>query len=429
MNKLLKKALHKHQSGDARGAEDLYRRILRDDPHDVDGNYLLGALYAERGDLERALRYTDKAAAAAPQSPFVQNNLGNIHRLRGDLSRAQECYRRAMTLSPGMAEPYNNLGIVMKRLGENAVAAELYQHAIDRNPLFVQAHFNLGKALRDAQDFAAALASFQRVLELQPEHVPALDAVGDEHLRRGETDQARACFEQCLRLDPADACGARLKLAYLGAAPAPEKYPDELVRQTYETKATTWDRDAQREEDRFLGPRHVQEAFARWVGDRRDLAILDLGCGTGACGAFLRERAAQLVGVDLSAPMLAAAREKNFYDALHQAEIGAFLAGQARAFDVIVASGVLIFYGDLTRITAAMRNALRPGGACVFTLYRSDGADVAVRDNFHFAHGAAHVRRCAEAAGLRVARIDEVVHEYERGVAQLGWVVTLECLA
>jgi hypothetical protein len=30
---------------------------------------------------------------------------------------------------------------------------------------------------------------------------------------------------------------------------------------------------------------------------------------------------------------------------------------------------------------------------------------------------------------LRVARIDEVVHEYERGVAQLGWVVTLEAPA
>lgn len=425
MNKLLKKALHKHQSGDVRGAEELYKKILRDDAHDVDGNYLLGALYAERGELERALKFTQRAAQHAPRSPFVQNNLGNIYRLGGELDMARQCYQRAIAIDPNAMEPYNNLGIVMKRLGDNAAAIELYQQAIDRNPLFVPAHYNLAKALRDSGQDEAAAACYRRVLELQPQHAQALEGLGSYHLARGESELARDYFEQCAQLDPGDACGARLKLAYLHAMPLPEQYSDELVRQTYETKAACWDEDAQRAEYRFLGPQHVHAAFMQWAGKSGELDILDLGCGTGACGMLLRPFARRLTGVDLSLPMLAIAKQKNCYDELHNIEIGAFVAQKKQSYDLVVASGVLIFIGDLAGLLRAVRQVVRAGGAFIFTCYRSDTDDVSVRGNFHFAHSEHHVRVGAQAAGFAVDHIDTVVHEYDSGVEQPGYLVTL----
>ena len=425
MNKLLKKALHKHQSGDVRGAEDLYKKILRDDPDDVDGNYLLGALFAERGELDRALKFTQRAAQHAPRSPFVQNNLGNIYRLSGELELARQCYQQAIAFDPSTVEPYNNLGIVMKRLGQNAAAIELYEHAIDRNPLFVEAHYNLGKALWDSDQHEAAAGFYLRVLDLQPKHAQALDGLGNYHLARAEREQARSYFERCVQLDTTDACGARLKLAYLDVAPPPKQYSDELVRQTYEAKAANWDADAQRAEYRFLGPQHVEAAFLQWVGARRELDILDLGCGTGACGVLLRPYARHISGVDLSAPMLAIAKQKLCYDELHNVEIGAFLTRAAQVYDVIVASGVLIFIGDLAALMIEARRVMREGGAFIFTCYRSDTADVAVRANFHFAHSEAHLRARAEAAGFTVERVVTVVHEYDQGVEQPGFVVVL----
>jgi predicted TPR repeat methyltransferase len=68
---------------------------------------------------------------------------------------------------------------------------------------------------------------------------------------------------------------------------------------------------------------------------------------------------------------------------------------------------------------------LRAGGAFIFTCYRSDTADVAVRGNFHFAHSEAHLRARAQAAGFTVERIDPVVHEYDQGVEQPGYLVVL----
>ena len=68
--------------------------------------------------------------------------------------------------------------------------------------------------------------------------------------------------------------------------------------------------------------------------DGRD-NILDVGCGTGLCGALLSPYARRLVGVDLSDRMLDQARERNIYDELVKGELTAYLDGCRDAYDVI----------------------------------------------------------------------------------------------
>ncbi len=425
MNKLIKKALNRLKQGDTRGAEDLYKKILRDAPDDIDANYLLGALYAERGDLDRALRYSERAASLAPRSPYIQNNLGNIHRLRGDLEQAQVCFERAIEFDPSLAEVYNNLGVLWKRLGDVSRAADYYREAIDRQPIFPQAQFNLGKALWDSGQRDLAVASFERVLELDPQHAQALDALGTYYLESGDADRAREFLNRCLALVPQDPFGIRLKLAYLNGDVPPASVPAEWVRQTYETKAHTWDADAARADHEFLGPKHVGEAFARLFNGQDVLNIIDLGCGTGACGSFLRPHAKRLTGVDLSDAMLAVARTKNLYDELALADAISFLNSSTEIANVIVASGVVIFFGDLSQLFAAVMRALKPGGVFIFSAYQSDSGDYAVRANFHFAHSEDYLRRSAERAGLQVQQITPAVHELDHGKPQPGYLVEL----
>ena len=57
----------------------------------------------------------------------------------------------------------------------------------------------------------------------------------------------------------------------------------------------------------------------------KSLDVLDAGCGTGLCGPLLAPYARRLTGVDLSAGMLARAKEKNVYDALVQGELTEYL--------------------------------------------------------------------------------------------------------
>ena len=62
----------------------------------------------------------------------------------------------------------------------------------------------------------------------------------------------------------------------------------------------------------------------------------------------------------------------------------------------------------------------------MFTLYKSNGSDIEIRDNMHFAHSEAYIRNTAAQCGLQVLEIKPVVHEYEHDQPQPGFVVSLQ---
>lgn len=93
----------------------------------------------------------------------------------------------------------------------------------------------------------------------------------------------------------------------------------------------------------------------------RGLDMLDAGCGTDLCGPLLRAQARRLVGVDLSSGMVAKARARVGYDELVVAQLTAYLQVHSDAYDVVVSTDTLIYFGDLSPVFAAALGALRPG--------------------------------------------------------------------
>jgi SAM-dependent methyltransferase len=85
--------------------------------------------------------------------------------------------------------------------------------------------------------------------------------------------------------------------------------------------------------------------------------ILDLGCGKGRFAARLTELGADVVGVDLSAAMLAKAT--GLARARASARRLPFADG---SFDAVVAIEVLEHVGDVNPVLAEIRRVLRPGG-------------------------------------------------------------------
>jgi ubiquinone/menaquinone biosynthesis C-methylase UbiE len=60
-----------------------------------------------------------------------------------------------------------------------------------------------------------------------------------------------------------------------------------------------------------LVDRLEKHAVLALVGERTEGLVLDLSCGTGNYALVLAERGLRVVGVDVSAPMLSAARAKS----------------------------------------------------------------------------------------------------------------------
>lgn len=424
--KYFKKALSKHKERDLSAAENFYKRALRHDSMHLDANYLLGTLYAEQGKLTDALKFLRQAAEINPRSHMIQNNLGNIYQMSGQFDKAIACYQSALDVEPNMPEVHNNLGNIFRNLEQYAEAEACYRRGLLLRPDFVEVYCNLGGVLRSQKKFKEAIECYRKALDLSPTFKAAYEGLGICHTELGERDQAVASFNRYLELDPSDNSEVKLRLALLNAGDVPKRYPAAVTLTTYGKKAQTWDADIQRPGMEFLGPKHVRELLEEMkVPQARQLDILDIGCGTGVCGEYLRSYAKHLEGVDLSPHMLAQAQKKGYYDKLECADALGYMQGSTRLFDLIIASGVLILFGDLMPVFQAAAHLLKPGGIFVFTLYRSESEAVMVRRNLHFAHSAAYVQETAESAGLQVALLEQKVHEYDHGEAQPGWIGAL----
>jgi len=428
---LFSKAVKKHTSKKYPEATLIYKKILKDNPNHVDANCMLGTLFAEIGETDSGLKFLLNADKLSTDTYLTKNNLGNVYKMIGEYEKAASYYQQAIHLAPDNIQAYNNLAIIFKRQSQLAPAIELYQKALSLNPQFLEAHYNLGKLYSDKDDNVNAYACFQRVVDINPQYAPVHNLLGDYYRTQQQPEKANQHYHRCLDLLETDLYGVQLKLAHFEKGELPARSPDKLIMESYESKASNWDQDVNRATMEFLGPQIIQSELDRLYPDTNrpnDLNIIDLGCGTGLCGEYLQPLASCLDGVDLSPHMLKIATAKKLYDNLHCKEILDFLQENDSSYDLITASGVIIFFGQLEKLHQLISDQLRQNGIFIYTTYVSKESDIDIRSNLHFSHSEKYLRKCAEQASLKIEMLQEVIHEYDYGEAQKGFIVTLRKL-
>ena len=145
--------------------------------------------------------------------------------------------------------------------------------------------------------------------------------------------------------------------------------------------------------------------------------VLDLGCGTGLCGIRFRSIACTMHGVDLSANMLAIAREKNTYDLIFEADIVSYLiSSDAELYDLILAADVLTYVGDLNTMFTLTSRAAKADAYFYFSVEKlfNDTDEMVLRKSGRFAHSASYVSSIAEKTNWRIVATKEVNLRKER---------------
>jgi SAM-dependent methyltransferase len=113
----------------------------------------------------------------------------------------------------------------------------------------------------------------------------------------------------------------------------------------------------------------------------KDASILDAGVGTGLLGACLYQYGYRhLVGIDLSEGMLAQARRKNIYQALHRMVLGEPLDFAAGEFDATICAGVFTPGHAPASALEELIRVTRPGGLILFTIRPDYYQESAFRD-------------------------------------------------
>ncbi|MFT5486891.1 MAG: Flp pilus assembly protein TadD [Paracoccaceae bacterium] len=100
MTDLAQAAFDAYRAGDFAGAEAAYRRLLEQNPEDLDSRMTLGVVLRRLGRLDEAISLLDDVAKAAPDDFRAFANLGLALQTAKRLDDAIAAYRQAYQLEP-----------------------------------------------------------------------------------------------------------------------------------------------------------------------------------------------------------------------------------------------------------------------------------------------------------------------------------------
>jgi predicted TPR repeat methyltransferase len=351
------------------------QRALQLDPRLVPAQLYLGKALSAQGRVAEAIEHLQAAAAANPGIAALHLNLGNALRESGRMEAAIGSYRTSLALRQD-PEVHYNLGSVLLTLERADEAAASLASALAIKREFPLARRLLGLALSYqgySDEAVEAYCAGGTGMTVSAAHLH----LGCHLMGRGRLDHAALYLSKVVQTDPANAAAAHLDAALNGGNPS--RASGAYVEQLFDIYAADFN-DHLLQGLQYSAPRELARCIATFAGREPPWDVLDLGCGTGLVGAQLASRARSLIGVDLSANMLAQARKLNLYTRLDHADlVDAMSAMEPASFDVIAAADVLIYMGSLDEVASRVRALLRPGGLFAFSVEAASETSAPIR--------------------------------------------------
>jgi predicted TPR repeat methyltransferase len=277
--------------------------------------------------------------------------------------------------------------------------------------LMADRRFDFARDLQLKGDLAAAADLLLQAIELAPGFASAWFTLGQIREQLGERDAAIAAFRHAVIADPDDRHGAKLRLMLLGAEQLSDM-PPAYVRALFDQYAPKFE-TALVDDLGYRGPALLFKAVlsARAAVNKPAFfkRAIDLGCGTGLAAAAFAKEVDEFIGIDLSPRMIERARVTGLYAELEVTEMVQGLLGRRDASaDLILAADAMVYVADLAPVLTEAKRVLVPGGLLAFTVETHGGEGVLLGEDLRYAHGAGHVRRAIENAGLKLSRLEDL---------------------
>lgn len=287
----------------------------------------------------------------------------------------------------------------------------------DKDPAAYQ---NLGMALAFQGNLDEAIAMLWKSIAISPDDALAHRNLGIIFMKRGDMAEAEIHLRRAVSLDPSDLSAKHLVAAVSGETP--ECVPEEYVRELFDQYSEVFDHHLVDILD-YHTPTLLRQGFQSVLEkDVRFRNVLDLGCGTGLAGAEFQTLADRLTGVDISLRMIRQARAKNIYHVLRCGDILSFLNHTDEAYDLFVASDVLVYMGNLSPVFKAIRRRSMSGAYFVFSTETTRKNDFVLCETGRFAHTPSYIRSVGESHGFAIQADWPAELRKEGGNAVIGQV-------
>ena len=430
-----------YRHDDPAKAETELRKLTSRHPESALLWYDLAWLAYNRQDMDNALAAAAKTAALCPENDsvycltgkilvakselsaaaenfnqalkFNANNidaalaLADIKSAANDFAAAESLYRHVLDIDPQNFAACNNYAEMLYRQKRLSEALEEYRRAVIINPRSAEVSNNLGAILKDLKDYDQALDLFFNALNLNPALPEASVNLAETIVLLAENDEAKAltAAENWLKAFPENTF-ARHTLASLRG----ENIADNqiFVEKLFDNFADTYELVMQNLD--YTAPLAVRRTAGSLEG-----RVADLGCGSGLVGLAVKTDRNQIIGVDLSAKMLALAAAKNVYNELVQDDILDFLRRRTD-FDWILAVDVAGYLGPLDEFISLCR-----GKKLIFSIESLDDGQVCqIQKNGRFKHKPEHIKKLLADNGFKHITEERLILRNENGTPVKG---------
>jgi tetratricopeptide (TPR) repeat protein len=189
-------------SRDLPRGERLLKRLLAAAPHNSRANELMAYVLGQQGDAAGAVRFLEKATAAAGASAAAWYHLGFARRRAGKRSEARTAFERSIAVDPDFFPAHHDLGYLLYEMGLAEESLAALDRAASLAPASFEAHHNRGRTLHALRRYEEALASYGRAVALRPDHAPTYLNRGEAYNDLRRYDEALADFARALELRP-----------------------------------------------------------------------------------------------------------------------------------------------------------------------------------------------------------------------------------
>ncbi len=350
-----------------------YEKLIEIKPEYIDTRINLAQIMHATGNYTGALQQLLFVFSKQPNNEKALFMIAQCYYEQGNYIDSEKFYISFLALDKDNFNAINNLGRLYEETGKPEMAIEKFNHALTINNKIFITHLNLGKVLVKVERFREAKEEFIYAINIEPRHPEPYFNIGKLYNKKNETDIAKEYFLKALDADiqthmsHADEFIHAVKF-YLSNIDDPELFnieKKEFVAELFDGYADKFDEHLIHGLQ-YKTPEIINALLISYIS-KKDNVTVDLGCGTGLCGKYLKKLSAEITGVDLSAAMIEKARELDLYDHLIVGEITEALNNNDMMYDLIIAADVFVYIASLKDIFNASSQHMKTDSFFIFS--------------------------------------------------------------
>lgn len=214
----------------------LLKRVIREDPANIDGYMKLGLAYQKKGQpaeaiecyneilkrkpdyntaminllqllvsnrqLDFAVRQAEKFLKLFPDDYSIINELGSAYFYMGDVQRALGCFQQSIKIEPANSQAYLKTGEIYLKIKDFEKAESFFRKAIGIYSRIENAHSGLAQVMEARGSLAKAAEFYRRELTINNRNLFAAFRLAENLKKTGKYEKAIPYYRQAIGIDP-----------------------------------------------------------------------------------------------------------------------------------------------------------------------------------------------------------------------------------